>query len=74
MPPTFLVHAADDRSVPVTGSQRMHTALIAAGVPAELHVFPDGGHGFGIAGARGKEAERWPDLFLDWGRKEGFFR
>jgi acetyl esterase/lipase len=73
-PPTFLVHAADDRSVPVEGSQRMLAALKAAGVPAELHVFPDGGHGFGIAGAKGKEAERWPDLFLDWGRKERFFR
>lgn len=72
-PPTFLVHAADDRSVPVEGSQRMYAALKAAGVPAELHVFPDGGHGFGIAGAKGKEAERWPDLFLAWGRKQGVF-
>jgi acetyl esterase/lipase len=72
-PPTFLVHAADDRSVPVEGSQRMYKALNAAGVPSELHVFPDGGHGFGIAGAKGKEAERWPDLFLAWGRKQGMF-
>ena len=73
-PPTFLVHAADDRSVPVEGSQRMYQALKAAGVPSELHVFPDGGHGFGIAGAKGREAERWPDLFLAWGRKQRIFR
>lgn len=73
-PPTFLVHAADDRSVPVEGSRRMYAVLKAAGVPAELHVFPDGGHGFGIAGASGKEAERWPDMFLNWGRREQFFR
>ena len=73
-PPTFLVHAAVDRSVPVEGSQRMYEALKAAGVPAELHVFPDGGHGFGIAGAKGKEAERWPDLFLAWGGTLRIFR
>jgi acetyl esterase/lipase len=73
-PPVFLVHAADDRSVPVEESRRMDAALKAAGVPSELHVFPEGGHGFGIAGARGKEAGRWPDLFLAWGRKQGFFR
>ena len=70
-PPTFLVHAADDRSVPVEGSERMYAALKAAGVPAELHVFPEGGHGFGIAGARGRGAERWPDLFLAWAKSRG---
>ncbi len=43
-------------------------------VSAELHVFPDGGHGFGIAGAGGKEAETWPELFLRWGETQGFFR
>ncbi|HEX5008299.1 MAG TPA: alpha/beta hydrolase, partial [Hyphomonadaceae bacterium] len=73
-PPVFLVHAADDRSVPVEGSLRMHSALQAAGVSSELHVFPDGGHGFGIAGAKGKEAEHWPEMFLAWGRKQNFFR
>jgi dipeptidyl aminopeptidase/acylaminoacyl peptidase len=72
-PPVFLVHAADDRSVPVEGSERMYAALKAAGVPSELHVFPDGGHGFGIAGAGGKKAERWPDLFLAWGKKQKIF-
>ena len=73
-PPVFLAHAADDATVPVEGSQRMHDALKAAGAPAELHVFPDGGHGFGIARARGREAETWPDLFLAWGRARGMFR
>ena len=72
--PVFLIHAEDDRTVPVEGSRRMYAALKAAGVPAELHVFPDGGHGFGIAGAKGKEAATWPDLFLRWGRTQGFFR
>ena len=70
-PPVFLAHAADDASVPAEGSQRMHTALEKAGVASELHIFPDGGHGFGIARAKGMEAEAWPDLFLAWMRARG---
>jgi acetyl esterase/lipase len=73
-PPVFLVHAEDDATVPVEGSRRMYAALQAKGVPSELHVFPDGGHGFGIARARDKQAEAWPDLFLAWMRKAGFLR
>jgi acetyl esterase/lipase len=72
-PPVFLVHAADDPSVPVEGSRRMYAALQAKGIPSELHVFPSGGHGFGIAKAQGLEAEKWPDLFLAWGRARGVF-
>jgi acetyl esterase/lipase len=52
----------------------MYAALKAAGVPAELHIFPEGGHGFGIAKAEGKPAAIWPDLFLAWGRAREMFR
>ncbi len=45
----------------------MYEALRARGVSAELHIFPEGGHGFGIAGARDKPAAVWPELFLAWG-------
>ena len=72
--PVFLLHAADDASVPVETSIRMYGALKAAGVPAELHVFPEGGHGFGIAKAKGKPVEAWPDLLLAWGSARGMFR
>jgi acetyl esterase/lipase len=65
-PPTFLVHAADDTSVPVENSLAYLAALRAARVPAEAHVFEEGGHGFGIYLARGKPAHAWPDLFLAW--------
>jgi acetyl esterase/lipase len=64
-PPTFLLHAADDDSVPVENSLLFHDALRRARVPAELHVYPHGGHGFGVRGARGPLA-RWPQLALDW--------
>jgi acetyl esterase/lipase len=71
--PMFLLHAADDATVPVEGSLDMQAALKAAGVPAELHVFPEGGHGFGIAGAAGKPVAVWPELLLAWGRARGMF-
>lgn len=72
-PPVFLAHAADDATVPVQLSVRMFEALRAAGVQAELHVFPEGGHGFGISRAEGKPAAVWPDLFLRWGEARGMF-
>ena len=66
MPPTFLVHAADDDVVPVNNSLMMFQALQRAGVPAELHVFPHGGHGFGIRGTAHLTTAAWPRLALDW--------
>jgi len=65
-PPTFLLHAQDDDVVPVDNSLLFHAALRQAGVPAELHVFPRGGHGFGIRGTAGLTLAAWPRLALDW--------
>lgn len=64
-PPMFLLHAQDDDVVPVGNALVMHAAALRAGVPASLHVFPHGGHGFGIRGATGALA-RWPQLAIDW--------
>jgi len=64
-PPVFLLHAQDDDVVPVGNALAMHAAALRAGVPASLHVFPHGGHGFGTRGATGALA-RWPQLALDW--------
>ena len=47
-PPTFLVHASDDPSVPATNSILFYEALKKKGVSAELHIYEKGGHGFGI--------------------------
>ena len=71
-PPTFQVHAADDPSVPLNNSLNYFAALRVAKVPAELHVFEEGGHGFGIYLARGKPAEHWPDLFLAWAERHNW--
>jgi acetyl esterase/lipase len=72
VPPTFLAHAADDPSVPLDNSLNYFAALRAAKVPAELHVFEEGGHGFGIRLARGKPAEHWPEMFLAWAGRHRF--
>lgn len=64
-PPTFLLQAADDPSVADEGSLRLFHALRSAGVPAEIHVFQRGGHGFGIRNAEGPIA-RWPVLCDEW--------
>ena len=70
--PTFLVHAADDRTVPVSHSLAMFAALRAAEVPAELHVYQEGGHGFGFGLAPQWPASHWPNAFETWARRSGF--
>lgn len=71
-PPSFLLHATDDAAVPVENSLRLEAALRAAKIPTELHVFEEGGHGFGLRFATGKPVEAWPDLVLAWWRRKGF--
>jgi acetyl esterase/lipase len=66
VPPTMLVHAADDESVPQENSTLMFDALQAARVRSELHVFDLGGHGFGMRGISGKSVAAWPQLVQNW--------
>jgi len=73
-PPTWITLAADDKEVPPQNSLDMAAALRAAAVPTELHMFEEGGHGFGIRLIQGKPAAVWPDLFLAWGRRHGMFQ
>jgi len=61
-PPTLLIHAADDTTVPVVNSLRMYEALHRAGVRSELHVFDRGGHGFGLRSIAGQDVAAWPSL------------
>jgi acetyl esterase/lipase len=63
-PPTFLVHAASDPYVPVANSLRYFEALNAHKIPAELMVYPDGGHGFGLHNATTTDA--WIDRCRQW--------
>ena len=70
-PPCFLVHAEDDDVVPVENSVRFHAALRGHGIPVEMHLFANGGHGFGLRKAYGKPVGIWPDLFANWAHSEG---
>jgi len=70
-PPCFLLHAEDDASVPVENTLEMRAALRAAGVLAETHLFPEGGHGFGLRLAAGKPVAAWPELFRHWAEARG---
>jgi len=45
-PPTWLTHTGDDTAVPVENSIRFYQALIKKKVPAEMHLYPKGNHGF----------------------------
>jgi acetyl esterase/lipase len=65
-PPTMLVHAGDDTSVPVQNSLLMYQALQKARVRSELHVFDSGGHGFGLRGVAGRNVAAWPQLVQNW--------
>lgn len=63
-PPCFLLHAADDRAVPVQNSLAFASACAEKGVPVVVQVTSKGGHGFGLSG-RGDSAE-WPVLLERW--------
>jgi acetyl esterase/lipase len=60
-PPMFLVHAQDDGAVPVANSLRLYEALSVCKIPSELHLYPSGGHGFGMAANH-----PWCGQMLDW--------
>lgn len=64
-PPTFIVHATDDNSVPVENSLLYYQALKNNKVATEMHIFPSGGHGFGLGLGKGA-LEKWPNLLFDW--------
>lgn len=63
-PPMFLAHAGDDKVSPIN-SVNMYVALKKAGVPAELHVYADGGHGFGLRPSD-KACSTWPKRCEEW--------
>ena len=70
-PPAFLVHSVDDNAVPVMNSIRYLEGLKKYNIPAELHVFQKGGHGYGLAPKGGTESS-WPELCLKWIKQMGF--
>ena len=64
-PPTFLVHSTDDRSVPVENSLVFYKGLIEKDISAEMHIYPSGGHGYGLASEH-EYLSTWPERLIDW--------
>ncbi len=67
-PPTFMVQAENDKGL-IDSSIAYYIALKEAGVPAELHLFPSGGHGYGLL-RTGRPTDVWPTLAADWFGRE----
>lgn len=64
-PPTFLVHAYDDNTCHVEETTRYAQKLQENKVLTEMHVFPKGGHGFGM-GRKEDGTDQWVQLFIHW--------
>jgi len=64
-PPTFLLHATDDDDVPVENSIKFYKALKEKKITVEMHVYPNGGHGFSLA-LNNKHLNTWPQRLFDW--------
>jgi acetyl esterase/lipase len=68
-PKTFIVMAEDD---PVRPENALvyYTELMKAKIPSELHIYPTGGHGYGLRATK-EVVTTWPDRALDWMRANG---
>lgn len=63
-PPAFLVHAKDDKAVPIENSEMFVQALKKFNIPAELVVYEAGGHGFGLNNKT--SSMKWSDALKTW--------
>ena len=71
-PPMFFAHANDD-PIASNSSAAMYLALKRAGVPAELHIYSTGGHGFGLRPTT-QPCSTWPMRCEEWMRNQGILR
>jgi acetyl esterase/lipase len=73
VPPLFLAAASDDEMVDVRCSMDLYSAWKGVGRPAELHLYAQGGHGFGM-NQQGLPSDSWIDRFWEWLQAQGFAR
>src|SRR5258705_6337193 len=71
-PPSFLIHAGDDDGVKVQNSLVFYEALQKNKVPAEIHIYAKGGHGFGMNNKTTKDD--WVDRLKNWFDSNGWLR
>lgn len=70
-PPAFIWHTMEDATVPVENSLHLAAALSRAGVPCEMHIFPEGRHGLGLCEEIPHTAQ-WTRLLLGWLDMQGY--
>lgn len=63
-PPAFLVHSADDAAVPVENSIRFYQAYIKNKISVEMHLYPKGGHGYGMHNKT--TSDEWFERLINW--------
>jgi len=74
-PPMFIAQTADDTASPVQGALSLYGSLCEARVPAELHVYERGGHGYGLRRReRSPGTADWPHRLVDWLSARGLTR
>ncbi|MDD4032730.1 MAG: alpha/beta hydrolase [Bacteroidales bacterium] len=70
-PPAFLVHSADDTTVPVQNSIFYFSSLKKFNIPAELHIYEGGGHGYGMGRTQNSESF-WTEACKKWLQMKDF--
>jgi acetyl esterase/lipase len=73
-PPAFLVHAMDDTGVPVENSIEYYLALKKQKIPAEMHLYPKGGHGYGMRTEGKGSLANWPAAMEGWLKSLGYVK
>lgn len=71
-PPAFLVHASDDKGVNPNNSIVFYQALLKHHIAAEIHIYQNGGHGFGMHNPTTKE--EWIDRCQNWMDANGWLK
>lgn len=69
--PVFIWHCEKDQAVPVANSEKFAEAMKEAGVDCELHIYPYGAHGLGMA-ENNDPAKEWFPACVKWLQKYGY--
>lgn len=73
-PPVFLACAYNDRPDIGEGLAEVYLRFKRAAVPAELHIYATGGHGFGLRDKSHRPVDAWAERFLEWMTESGFVK
>jgi len=72
-PPAILIHASNDMAVIAENSIMYYKALLEKNIPAALHIWEDGGHGFGLDQAKGS-VKSWSKITQEWFLQRGIIK